>query len=221
MAINLDGWQDYRGDHAGVLVYVETSHQAAVPVRDQLNENGKGFLTEPNYETATYGMKKCQNPRTINSIIRNKHRYLIFGTRYEGFNEVFKDKYLIMGYMRIDKVKDLRSRHIHQYMANPESGESEPECVSMDKSMAIWSNDMKFVSLQDCYVLSEEVMKSWGYKGRVTRQMKLLLENEKLDQLLDYFSQKEDMTEEYIATVQEFVEALEEEEEENQTTPGW
>ena len=47
--INLDGWQDYRGNAAGSLLYVETSHQSEMPVRDQLNENGKGFLYEPNY----------------------------------------------------------------------------------------------------------------------------------------------------------------------------
>ena len=56
--INLEGWQDYRGNAGGSLLYVEASHQSGMPVRDQLNENGKGLLYEPNYETSTYGMMR-------------------------------------------------------------------------------------------------------------------------------------------------------------------
>jgi hypothetical protein len=72
--INLEGWQDYRGNMAGSLLYVETSHQSEVPVRDQMNENGKGFFYEPNYETSTYGLMSCCNVKNINAIVKAKSR---------------------------------------------------------------------------------------------------------------------------------------------------
>src|SRR5574344_2100262 len=80
--INLEGWQDYRGVNAGALLYVETSHQSSVPVRDQMNENGKGFFFEPNYETSTYGLVSCCNAKSINAIVhgKSKSRYILFGT---------------------------------------------------------------------------------------------------------------------------------------------
>jgi len=217
--INLEGWQDYRGDHAGILLYVETSHQAALPVRDQLNENGKGFLTEPNYETSTYGFIGCFNSRAVNSIVRNKHRYILFATRYQGIEQEMQNKFLIHGYMRIDKVKDVRSRHVRQFVRNVT--DVEPECMNLDKSMACWSQEMKFFSLEDSFELTEEVMKGWGYKGRITKQMKLLLEGEKLDSILEWFSEKKDLTNEYISTVSEFKALQEESEEEDDDDEDW
>jgi hypothetical protein len=209
--INLDGWQDYRGDSAGVLLYVETSKQAVLPVRDQLNENGKGHFTEPNYETASYNLVGCFNARSINSIVNNKHRYILFGTRYQGVEAEYTGKFLVHGYMRIDKIKDTRPVHVRRYMLH--GGDAEPECMHMNKSWGLWSSDIKFFSLADCFELTEEVMKNWGYKGRITKQMKLLLDGEKLEDILNWFADKADITEEYIRTAQEFSEIIEEEEE--------
>ncbi|MGL1934688.1 MAG: hypothetical protein OCD01_06695 [Fibrobacterales bacterium] len=214
LQINLEGWQDYRGNHAGILLYVDTSKQSVLPVRDQLNENEKGYLTEPNYETSTYGMKGPFNTKAINSIVKNKHRYILFGTKYQGLNEEYTDKYLIIGYMRIDKVKDLRARHVHEYMRNPDA--VEPECITLDRAMACYSEDIKFFSLEDSLEVTKEFLKEMGYKGRITRQMKLLLEDENLDRVITHFSDKTDISEEYIATAQEFVEALEEAEDEDE-----
>lgn len=213
--INLEGWQDYRGDHAGVLLYVETSAQATLPVRDQLNENGKGQLSEPNYETATYNLVGCFNPRAINSIVKNKHRYILFGTRYQGVDANFQGKFLIHGFMRIDKIKDVRPIHVRRFMLNGGEGE-EPDCMHMAKAWGLWSEDMKFFSLEDSFELTEEVMKGWGYKGRITKQMKLLLEDQKLDDILDWFKDKKDITEEYILTAKEFADAIEDEDEEEE-----
>jgi hypothetical protein len=211
--INLSGWQDYRGDHAGILLYVESSSQADLPVRDILNENGKGALSEPNYETATYGLLGNFNTRAINSIIKNKHRYILFATRYQGVELEYKKKFLIHGFMRIDKVKDVRQRHIHNYMRGMVS--EEPECMTMDQAMACWSGDMQFFALADAFELNEEVMKKWGYKGRITKQMKLLLEGEKLDELLDWFKEKDNIIDEYIGTVEEMKDIDVDEEEED------
>ncbi len=211
--INLDGWQDYRGDHAGVLFYVETTKQAELPVRDQLNENSRGHLSEPNYESNTYNVAGCFNARAINSIIKNKHRYMLFGTRYQGVEESYKGRFLIHGYMRIDKIKDVRSIHVRRYMR---SGGDEPECMRMSKMYGLWSEDMKFFSLEDSFELTETVMKGWGYKGRITKQMKLLLEDEKLDEILEWFSTKTDIIDEYIETAVEFRDAIDDAEEEEE-----
>lgn len=205
--INLEGWQDYRGAHAGSLVYVESSHQSAVPVRDQLNENGKGRFFEPNYETSTWGLISCCSTKSINAIIKVKHRYLMFGTRYEGYNAEFKNKFIIMGYQQIDKVRDLRSRHIQQYMSKGMAEEA--ECINLDKAMATYG-PMRFTSLEDSFVLTDDQIKLWGLKGRATRQLKLVLEGAALDQVLAHINSKTDRTEDYIATVDEFKAAQEE-----------
>ncbi|MCK9182819.1 MAG: hypothetical protein M0P13_08070 [Fibrobacteraceae bacterium] len=204
--INLDGWQDYRGVVAGALLYVETSRQSIVPVRDQLNENEKGFFSEPNYETSTYGFITCCNAKAVNMIVKNKSRYILFGTRYEGASASdLKNKYVIMGYMRIDKTKDVRTRHIQKYMETP--GAVEPECMQLEKNMAVYG-PMRFVSLEDSYILTDEQLKEWGYKGRATRQLKVVFAEPHLKVILDYLDAKVDKTEEYIATVEEFKAAL-------------
>ena len=208
--INTEGWQDYRGNHAGVMLYVETSSQSILPIRDQLNENGKGNLFEPNYETSTYGMKSCFNTKQINSIVKNKYRYVLFGTKYNGLSAEHKGKFIIFGYMRIDKIKDLRSKHIHDYMRNPDSKE-EPDCIRFDKAWACYSEDTVFLDIENCVELSKDQLKEWGIKARLTKQMKLVLEDETLDALLNTMSGCEDKTEAYIETTAEFIHAMDEE----------
>lgn len=206
--INLEGWQDYRGETAGALLYIETSHQSIVPVRDQLNENGKGFFFEPNYETSTFGLISCCQAKSLNNILKNKSRYILFGTRYEGSIPDFKNKFLIMGYQRVDKVKDVRSRHLQHFLSNPSA--QEPECLALEKSMATWG-PMRFVALQDSFILTDDQLKTWGYKGRATRQLKVVFNKEHLELILAHLDSKPDLTDEYIATVDEYKVALEEE----------
>lgn len=206
--INLDGWQDYRGETTGALLYIETSHQSVVPVRDQLNENGKGFYYEPNYETNTFGLISCCNCKALNNILKNKSRYVLFGTRYEGTEPGFKNKFVIMGYQRVDKVKDVRSRHIQHFLSQQQT--EEPECMALEKSMATWG-PMRFVALADSFVVSDELLKEWGYKGRATRQLKAVFTKEHLEIILAHLDSKPDLMDEYIATVEEYKLALQEE----------
>ncbi len=204
--INLTGWQGFRGKNTGSLLYVETSRMSVVPVRDQLNENGKGSFSEPNYETSTYGFASCCNVKAINKIVlSNKSRYILFGTRYEGGDADYKNKFLIMGYMKIANTKDVRSRHIQSYMAA--SGAEEPECMRLEKDIAV-QGPMHFVSLQDCYVLTDERLKEWGYKGHANRQLKTVFSEEHTKEILDHLDSRDDKIDEYIATVEEFKKAL-------------
>jgi hypothetical protein len=204
--INLEGWQDFRGANSGALIFVESSHQTQLPVRDQLNENGKGHFFEPNYETSTWGLASCSNSKGINAVVKAKNRYLVFGTRYEGHNNPsFRNKFVIMGYQQIEKVKDLRSRHVQHYMSMGNAEEA--DCINLDKAMATWG-PMRFVSLEDSFVLTDEQIKAWGLKGRATRQLKLVLEGEALKTVLSHLDSKPDRTEDYITTVEELKAAL-------------
>ncbi len=204
--INLTGWQGFRGKNTASLLYVETSRMSVVPVRDQLNENEKGSFSEPNYETSTYGFISCCNVKAINKIVKtNKSRYIFFGTRYEGGDADYKDKYLIMGYMRIEHTKDVRSRHIQAYMGTP--GAEEPECMLLEEDIAV-HGPMHFVSLSDSYVLTDDRLKDWGYKGHAGRQLKTVFSEEHAKEILDHLNSRDNKIDEYIATVEEFKKAM-------------
>ncbi|MBO7512983.1 MAG: hypothetical protein J6T54_08450, partial [Fibrobacter sp.] len=110
--------------------------------------------------------------------------------------------------MRIDKIKDVRTRHIQRYMANPEL--QEPECMQMEHNWAVYG-PMRFVSMNDAFVVTDEILKEWGYRGHASRQLKAVFKKEHLEQILSYLDSKDDMIDEYIATVDEYKEALEEE----------
>lgn len=85
--------------------------------------------------------------------------------------------------------------------------------MALEKSMATWG-PMRFVSLEDSFVLTDELLKEWGYKGRATRQLKVVFTREHLETILAHLDSKADLTDEYIATVDEYKVALQEEEEE-------
>jgi hypothetical protein len=198
--INLDGWQDYRGKLGGAIIYTETSLHSLVPVRDQLNENGNGVFLDPNYETGTVGLFAYNNAKDINRAIRNKVRYLFFGTRHEGSNIDYKNKYLIIGYQRIDKVKDVRSLHMQQHL-----NDQNPTFLTLDSCMATWG-PMRFVSFEDSYLLTDEILHDWGYSGRVARPLRVIFKGEHAKLLIDHFDSKTDETNEYIDTILEYSE---------------
>ncbi len=213
--INLDGWQDYRGTHSGILFFNDTTKHAVLPVRDQMNESGKGNLTEPNYETRTIGLKSAYKTKELNNIVKSKHRYMILANKYEGINKDFKNKYLVYGYLRIDKVRDVRKIHIHHYMADMKNHD-EPDCMTLDKAMAIYSEDFKVFQLEDCIVLDKELLEEWGLGSRISKQMKLVFNDENLNKVIQHFSDKKAANESYIETVTEFIEFLEDEEDEEE-----
>ena len=48
-------WRNYSPlTHEGKLCYYLCSQQSHLPIRDVLNDQGKGYKPEPNYETTTY-----------------------------------------------------------------------------------------------------------------------------------------------------------------------
>ncbi len=212
--IDLSKWRNYVSKESGILFFAETSNQATLPVRNQIDDEGNALDWEPDYETGTYGLRTCQSPKTINSIVKARHRYILFATRYNGLDLEYKDKYLVYGYMRIDKTIDTRDRHMAAYLRNPDL--PPPACLPLKESIALWAGEQKFCSLADSFQLTDEVIARWGYSKKLTRQMKLVVEGEGLQEILAHFASKPDSTDEYIGTVQEFISALQPEEDEEE-----
>lgn len=213
--IDLGPWQDFRGKDEGVLVHINTSREAVMPVRDALDEFGKGRQTEPNYETGTFGLVGPSQVQLRNSLVKNKKRYILFGTFYEGISEAHKGKFLVIGYMRIDKVRDVKKLHLRKWaLRNGEADELLARYFEMDACWALYSDDMKFYSPEDALEVTPELAKKWGAKGKLNKQSRLTLSPEQTHDVLQYFAGKQDQNEEYIATMREFQEFLKEEEEE-------
>jgi hypothetical protein len=190
-----------------VLIHLDTSRQHALAVREPVDEAGVPVV-EPSYETGTYGYLQCANAKTRLATMKNRRRYFLFGTRYHGLAEAVKGRFLIVGYMRLDKVLEVRKRHVHKWMEIQATGATAPECMDMDQCFAFNSDEMNFYAPEDAFELSEELMKKWGYKGKVTKQMKLTFTEEKLQIILEHFKGKTPRNADYIAAAKELEEAL-------------
>lgn len=192
--LRLVRWQDYRGGNNAVVIHYESSKTSEWPVRDILDEAGKGSQIEPNLETMTYGYSHCIDPRTRNSFFKGRKGYLFFATNYQGPSESHRDKDYIVGYYRIRQVADVRKGH----MRNMEDG----ICPELDFCHCLRAGEYKFVAIQDAFELSSAKLKEWGYKGKLSRQLRLSLTDEKTQEVLDFLKDKEDATPNYLATIE-------------------
>ncbi|MEN9306714.1 MAG: hypothetical protein RL173_646 [Fibrobacterota bacterium] len=215
--IDLSQWQDFRGKDEAVLIHINSSREAVMPVRDALDEFRKGRQTEPNYETGTFGLVGPSMVQLRNSLVKNKKRYILFGTIYEGMSEAHKGKFLVTGYMRIDKILDVKKLHLRKWaLKNGQADELLARYFEMDNCWALYSNDMRFVSPEDAIEVTPEKAKKWGAKSKLNKQARLNLTPDQTHEVVEYFKSKVDQTEEYIATVREFAEFLKEEESEEE-----
>ncbi|HOX52539.1 MAG TPA: hypothetical protein PKY05_13700 [Fibrobacteria bacterium] len=211
--IDLSLWQDFRGKDEGVLIHINTSRESVMPVRDALDEFKKGQQTEPNYETGTFGLVGPSQVQLRNSLVKNKKRYILFGTFYEGLSEAYKGKFLLVGYMRIDKIRDVKKLHLRKWALRAGTAdELLSRYFEMDNCWALYSTEMRFFSPEDSIEVTPELAKKWGAKGKLNKQARLNLTAEQTHAVLEQLRVKPDMTEEYIATVKEFQEFLKEEE---------
>jgi hypothetical protein len=204
--LSTGNWQDYRGKGEGVLIHLDSAKEHILPVREPLDEQGLPIL-DPNYETGSFGYMQCTDAKTRLATMKNRRRYFLFGTRYNGLAEAYKGRFLIIGYMRLDKILEVRKRHVHKWMEQKEAGAPSPECMDLDQCFAFESQEMNFYAPEDCFELSEELMKKWGYKGKVTKQMKLTFTEEKLLVILEHFKAKTAKNQEYLAAAKELEEA--------------
>lgn len=201
-------WQDYRGKAEGVLLHTNSSRHHELPVREPFDAEGNPVL-EPNYETGTYGVIQCQEARTRAAAFKARRRYFLFGTRYQGLREELQGRFFVTGYMRLEKSLEVRKRHVHKWMED--ESKSPPECMEMNACYAFQSSEMNFYALDDCFELSEELMKEWGYKGKITKQMKLTFSEEKLAPILEHFAGRTPCNPAYQEAVRELEARAEEE----------
>ncbi|MBD3392993.1 MAG: hypothetical protein GF410_13320 [Chitinivibrionales bacterium] len=184
-------WQDYRGSDKGMVVYYNTDPVSEIPIREVPEEYPTDVPPDPNYETGTYGLYGCSRPKTRTSFFKSKLRYLFFMTKYAGTNVEYMDQLVVTGYCRINWSADVQKLHI-RYLTNY-------GCISDDTCIALRADQVRFVSIQDAFVLTPEVLDEWGYGSRVTRQTRILIEEDVTSKLLEYLNSKEDRTAEYIS----------------------
>jgi hypothetical protein len=63
---------------------------------------------------------------------------------------------------------------------------------------------MRFVSFEDTYVLTDEILHEWGYSGRAARPLRSIFKEEHAKILIEHFNSKTDQTDEYIDTILEY-----------------
>jgi hypothetical protein len=209
--IDLSQWQDFRGKDEGVLIHINTSREAVMPVRDALDEFGKGQQTEPNYETGTFGLAGPSQVQLRNSLVKNKKRWIFFGTFYEGLSERHKGKLLLMGYMRIDKIRDVKKLHLRKWaLRDGTADELLSRYFELENCWTLYSDEMRFFAPEDAIEVTPELAKKWGAKGKLNKQLRISLTPEQTRGVLEQLRLRPDQTEEYIATVREFQEFLRE-----------
>ncbi len=190
ISVETAAWQDYRASNTGMVVFYTSDPVSEVPIREIPEEFPTDILPEPNYETGTYGYYGCNKSKVRNAFVKSKIRYLFFMTKYEGTIADYKGKVFLTGYYRITKVADAKKTHI-RYL-------SDYSCLDEDVCNALRGDEVKFLSIEDAFQITDSVLKSWGVKGKVTRQTRAVLDEEKTKEILEYFKSKPDALGKYV-----------------------
>lgn len=184
-------WQGYRNSDTGMIVYYNTESVTDIPIREIPEELPSDIIPEPNYETATFGLYGCKYTKIRATFTKKKIGYLFFMTRYLGTQAEFADELMITGFYRIKQFVDVQKLHI-RYL-------NEYSCINEDSCIALRADINHFVSVEDAFRVTPEVLNSWGCKSRVTRQSKILLDEAQSLEVKDYLLSKENQVENYIS----------------------
>lgn len=193
MKISTDGaaWQDYRASNTGMVVFYTSDPVSEIPIREVPEEIPSEVTPEPHYETGTYGFYGCSKSKVRNAFVKSKIRYLLFMTKYEGAKADFKEKVMITGFYKITKVADVKKMHIRYC--------SEYSCLDEDTCSALKAEEVRFVNVEDALILSPEVLKKWDYKTKITKQARILLNEDQTLEVVEYLRNKPDATSQYVA----------------------
>jgi hypothetical protein len=183
-------WQDYRASNTSMVVFYTSDPISELPIREIPEELPSDIPPEPNYETGTYGYFGCSKSKIRNAFHKAKIRYLIFMTKYAGTNADFKDKYFITGYYRITKASDVKRLHIRHL--------PEYSCLDEDQCYALKAELVRFVALENAFELTDKVLKSWDHKARITKQTRIILNEEQTMKVIEFLNSKDDFTSEYV-----------------------
>jgi len=162
-----------------------------LPIRVVPEELPSEVVQDPNYETGTYGLYACSRSQIRNAFVKAKLRYLVFLTKYVGAKTDFRDKYFITGYYHIAKTADVKKLHIRYG--------TDYSCIDEQSCPALRASEWRFVAIEDAFAVTDAVMKSWNFKGRVTRQTRILLDDQKTLDLITFLKSKPDGTAAYTA----------------------
>ncbi|MBD3322579.1 MAG: hypothetical protein GF350_15870 [Chitinivibrionales bacterium] len=200
-------WQDYRASKTGMICMYSSDPVSEIPIREVPEEYPSlDILPEPNYETGTYGFYGCIRNKARSAFVKSKFRYLFFMTKYAGTNQEYQEKLLVTGYYRIAKTADVNKLHM-RYI-------TDSSCINADSCTALRADEVHFVSCEDAYEITDEILESWGHKSKITRQTRIALDEEKTKMLLEYLSSKEDALAQYVAETRRLEPAGEEEDDE-------
>jgi hypothetical protein len=183
-------WQDYRAGDTGIVVHYSSDPVSEIAIREIPEEINSAVVPEPNYETGTYGLYGCEHPKIRSAFSKGKHRYLFFMTKYAGTNEQLRGSVIVTGYYRIVKTADAKKFHLRYC--------SEYGCLESEECVALRANEVHFVSLKDALVLDEAMLKEWAFTSKITRQTRIILDQEKTAKLLDHLNSKPQAVNEYI-----------------------
>jgi hypothetical protein len=185
-------WQDYRATNTGMIVYYSSDPVSEVPIREIPEEFDSPVAPEPHYETGTHGLYSCSRPKVRQAFMKSKVRYLLFVTKYAGTNADLRDKYLITGFYRISRTADAKRLHIRYCR--------DYECLELTSScMAFLADEVHFVAAEDAVVVTEEMLKAWGYAARITKQTRIILDETQTAALLAHLRLKPNALDAYIA----------------------
>jgi hypothetical protein len=184
-------WQDYRASNTAMVVFYVTDPVSELPIREIPEELPTTILPEPNYESSTYGFYGCGKGKIRTAFIKAKIRNLLFLTKYAGTNAEYKDRFFITGYYRIFKTADVKKLHIRYT--------SDYSCLDEDACHALRADEVHFVSIEDAFEVTPEILQEWGYKARLTKQTRIILDEEQTVRVMDYLKSKENITEDLIA----------------------
>ncbi|MBN1757562.1 MAG: hypothetical protein JW863_04555 [Chitinispirillaceae bacterium] len=190
ISVESASWQDYRASNTAMIVFYATDPVSELPIREIPEELPTELLPEPNYETGTYGFYGCGKGKIRAAFVKSKIRNLLFVTKYAGTNAEYKDRYFITGWYRIFKTADVKKIHIRYT--------SEYSCLDEDVCLALRADTVRFVSIADAFEVTPELLKSWNYNARLTKQTRIILDEEQTTAVLEHLQAKPDITADYI-----------------------
>lgn len=206
ISVESAAWQDYRASNTAMVVFYVTDPVSEFPIREIPEELPTSILPEPNYESATYGFYGCGKCKIRTAFTKSKIRNLLFLTKYAGTNAEYKDRFFITGFYHIFKTANVKKLHIRYT--------SDYSCLDEDACHALRADEVHFVSIEDAFEVTPEILKEWGYKARLTKQTRVVLDEEQTARVIDYLKTKENITEDLIAETERLWPHLDDEEEE-------
>ncbi len=183
-------WQDYRASNTAMVVFYSTDPVSEIPIREVPEEYPSDILPEPNYESATYGFYGCSRSKIRTAFVKSKLRYVIFVTKYQGTNADYKDRFFVTGYIKVNKIADVKKAHIRFC--------SDFTCLDEPRCLALRGDEQRFVSIEEAFEVTPDVLLSWDFKAKLTRQARIILNEENTMKIIEHLDSKNDITEKYI-----------------------